>query len=177
VLQQAFKRNIKYSNVVLVSSANQDLETKTVDERAAETESEDQMPTSDGNSEGERRGKWYWVYDEEPGDTYSFYRPYKLNTGKWVRDPAQKTSNNLGGIDLDPKKLDLQIRRDGNGVPLPVEKQDWSRINIQGFVPVIFSIQPVDMRMLLGLNTEKNNDQPEVGARMEKAKEPEAAGV
>ncbi len=64
------------------------------------------------------------------------------------KDASQK----LGGIDLDPRKLDLQIKRDGNGVPLSVDEQDWSKINIQGFVPVIYKIEPVNMPALLGFN-------------------------
>ncbi|NTV29378.1 MAG: hypothetical protein HGA80_04775, partial [Candidatus Omnitrophica bacterium] len=60
--------------------------------------------------------------------------------------------NKVGGIDLDAKKLDLRIKRDGSGVPLPVDQQDWSKINIQGFTPVIYKIAPVNIITLLGLN-------------------------
>ncbi len=75
-----------------------------------------------------------------------------------VKDPAvvvgakADDSQKFGGIDLDPRKLDLQIKRDGNGVPLSVDEQDWSKINIQGFVPVIYKIEPVNMPALLGFN-------------------------
>jgi len=71
-------------------------------------------------------------------------------------DAAMKDRNavpkDLGGIDLDAKKLDLQIKRDGKGVALPVDQQDWSKINIQGFIPVIYKIEPIDMGLILGLN-------------------------
>lgn len=46
----------------------------------------------------------------------------------------------LGGINLDPAMLDMQIKRDGNGVPLPISQQDSAMMNIQGFSPIINSI-------------------------------------
>jgi len=48
-----------------------------------------------------------------------------------------------GGIDLDPTMLDLQIERDGNGIPLPVIKQALDSININGFIPIIEEITPL----------------------------------
>ncbi len=47
-----------------------------------------------------------------------------------------------GGIDLSTSNLDLQIKRDGAGVPLPVSAQDLDNIRIDGLVPVIVSIRP-----------------------------------
>ncbi|NTV29458.1 MAG: hypothetical protein HGA80_05195 [Candidatus Omnitrophica bacterium] len=67
------------------------------------------------------------------------------------QDNAQKE---VGGIDLDARKLDLQIKRDGKGVPLPVSSQPWKTLDIRGFVPVIYRIEPVDMPGLLGLGAE-----------------------
>jgi tetratricopeptide (TPR) repeat protein len=48
-----------------------------------------------------------------------------------------------GGIDLNAAGLDMQIKRDGNGVPLPVSQQDLENIHIDGLVPQVISIQPV----------------------------------
>ncbi len=49
-----------------------------------------------------------------------------------------------GGIDLDSANLNLQIKRDGNGVPLPLSQQNMEQLqNIEGFVPVIINIVPV----------------------------------
>ena len=45
-----------------------------------------------------------------------------------------------GGIDFAQSNLDMQIRRDGNGVPLPVDQQDLEHIKIDGLVPVILDI-------------------------------------
>jgi HEAT repeat protein len=73
-------------------------------------------------------------------------------------DPAKDNaalSQDPGGISLDAKMLDLQIKRDGNGVPLPISQQSLGNINIQGFVPQIISIQPVNLLALLGLNSQK----------------------
>ncbi len=69
-------------------------------------------------------------------------------------DKVLKTTS-PGGIALDAAMLDLQIKRDGNGVPLPVSQQPLDKINIQGFVPRIISIQPVDLPALLGFNFQK----------------------
>jgi hypothetical protein len=60
-----------------------------------------------------------------------------------------------GGIDFNPDLLDLQIKRDGNGVPLPVQMQPISIIEsqIQGIIPVIINITPItNLPMTLGFN-------------------------
>ncbi|MBF0511588.1 MAG: hypothetical protein HQL13_04575, partial [Candidatus Omnitrophica bacterium] len=49
-----------------------------------------------------------------------------------------------GGIDLNSANLNLLIKRDGKGVPLPIDKQDMEQLKgIRGFVPVILGIRPV----------------------------------
>ncbi|MEI7998277.1 MAG: hypothetical protein WCH62_02055, partial [Candidatus Omnitrophota bacterium] len=48
----------------------------------------------------------------------------------------------VGGIDLNAANLNLQIRRDGKGVPLPIAQQDLEHINIEGLIPVIMEIKP-----------------------------------
>jgi predicted house-cleaning NTP pyrophosphatase (Maf/HAM1 superfamily) len=58
-----------------------------------------------------------------------------------ARDSAQARTA-YGGIDMNAMSLDMQIRRDGNGVPLPVAEQDLERILIEGLVPVILDIRP-----------------------------------
>ncbi len=47
-----------------------------------------------------------------------------------------------GGIDFAASNLDMQIKRDGAGVPLPVAQQDLDNIHIDGLVPVILNIRP-----------------------------------
>jgi hypothetical protein len=52
-------------------------------------------------------------------------------------------SDDIGGIDLNPSHLNLQIKRDGSGVPLPINLQPIGMMQIDGFVPVIINIIPV----------------------------------
>ncbi len=47
-----------------------------------------------------------------------------------------------GGIDFAQSNLDMQIKRDGAGVPLPLSQQNLDNIKIDGLVPEILSIQP-----------------------------------
>jgi CheY-like chemotaxis protein len=66
-----------------------------------------------------------------------------------------------GGIDFNPEYLDLQIKRDGNGVPLPIERQpvQWIERQIQGIVPVIINVAPVtNLPMLLGVSSSAQED-------------------
>ncbi|GEM_PF-6306142 len=67
-------------------------------------------------------------------------------------DEIQATNNAPGGIDFNPALLDLQIKRDGNGVPLPLPQQPIETMRIDGFVPIIINITPIpNLPMLLGL--------------------------
>ena len=52
-------------------------------------------------------------------------------------------SKTPGGIDFNAAHLDLQIKRNGQGVPLPLVQQDMAQLNlIQGFEPEIIEIKP-----------------------------------
>ena len=64
----------------------------------------------------------------------------------------------LGGITLDPQIMNLQIKRDGNNMPLPVSQQPLDKINLQGFVPQIINIQPVNLVEFLSLNTQDDDN-------------------
>lgn len=81
------------------------------------------------------------------------------NSRQLKTDDGRLTSN-PGGIDLNPALLDLQIKRDGNGVPLPLPQQPIGTMRIDGFVPIIINITPIpDLPMLLGLaDTEPNKE-------------------
>ena len=62
-----------------------------------------------------------------------------------VKDRAQNIpgiADRNGGIDLNSAGLDMQIKRDGNGVPLPISQQNLDNIKINGLVPVILDILP-----------------------------------
>lgn len=54
-----------------------------------------------------------------------------------------------GGIDFAQSNLSLQIKRDGAGVPLPVNQQNLANMRIEGLVPVILAIQPLGKFSLL----------------------------
>ncbi|MCB9757263.1 MAG: hypothetical protein H6753_02420 [Candidatus Omnitrophica bacterium] len=54
-------------------------------------------------------------------------------------------SSQVGGINFDPTLMNLQVKRDKNGVPLPVFQQDLPNINIEGLYPVIINIAPATM--------------------------------
>ncbi len=62
--------------------------------------------------------------------------------------PVSSSTQPPGGIDLNPALLDLQIKRDDNGIPLPVSQQPLNKMNIQGFVPVITNIVPIQELMV-----------------------------
>lgn len=76
-----------------------------------------------------------------------------------VQVPSSEVDNasltKVGGIDLNPKLLDLQIKRDGNGVPLPLPQQPIGTMNIQGFLPIIVDVLPVSIPLLLGLQDDQ----------------------
>ncbi|MEI8012163.1 MAG: hypothetical protein WCI27_06755 [Candidatus Omnitrophota bacterium] len=64
----------------------------------------------------------------------------------------KQTSVFNGGIDLAASNLDLQIKRDGAGVPLPFSAKDLDSIRIDGLVPVILSIRPAAGLALFALS-------------------------
>ena len=66
--------------------------------------------------------------------------------------------NQVGGINLNPALLDLQIKRDGNGIPLPINQQPIGNMKIEGFIPVIINVTPVNLPLLLGVNEQKPSD-------------------
>ncbi|VAX36700.1 hypothetical protein MNBD_UNCLBAC01-2168 [hydrothermal vent metagenome] len=57
-----------------------------------------------------------------------------------------------GGINFNTDLINWQIKRDGNGVPLPMNSQPMNSMQIDGFVPVIINVTPVSLPLLLGLN-------------------------
>lgn len=57
----------------------------------------------------------------------------------------------LGGIDMNSDLLNLTIKRDKQGMPLPLALQNWSQIRINGLEPVIIKIEPVNLVELIGL--------------------------
>ncbi len=59
----------------------------------------------------------------------------------------------IGGINFDSAMLNLQIKRDGAGVPLPLIEQDMDLgMRVQGFLPIIINATPVSLPQLLGFS-------------------------
>ena len=65
-----------------------------------------------------------------------------------LTDSIATRKKELGGISLDSRLLDLKIKRDGNGVPLPLFEQPINNMNIEGFVPVIINIHSIPFQIL-----------------------------
>ncbi len=55
----------------------------------------------------------------------------------------QSEGDSYGGIDLNARNLNLQIKRDGKGFVLPVADQDLGLMRIDGLFPVILNISAI----------------------------------
>lgn len=78
---------------------------------------------------------------------------------KWISEKAKGRDSAMtapGGIDFNPKALDLNIKRDGRGLPLPVSQQPIEMFeNLDGFTPIIINIAPIqNLPLILGLKEE-----------------------
>ena len=60
-----------------------------------------------------------------------------------------KTKDKFGGIDFNSANLNLQIKRDGKGVPLPISQQILENIHIDGLIPICIEIKPAMASPLL----------------------------
>ncbi len=72
------------------------------------------------------------------------------------QEVADKALLSYGGINLDARLLDLQIKRDGKGIPLPLNQQPIENLKIEGFLPIIIDMQPINLPLLLGINNPKS---------------------
>ncbi len=69
-------------------------------------------------------------------------QPPKLPMRTNLKPPSDQALN--GGIDFNSANLNLQIKRNGRGVPLPLSQQDMAQLSrIQGFIPEITEIESV----------------------------------
>jgi hypothetical protein len=71
----------------------------------------------------------------------------KLVHGELLRQLGLVTEKNkdnseLGGIDLNGDRLNIKVKLDATGLPLPLEFQDPALMNIQGLTPIIREIIP-----------------------------------
>lgn len=64
--------------------------------------------------------------------------------------PSLANAGVKGGIDLNSANLNLLIKRDGRGVPLPLAQQDMAQLSrVRGFQPDIIEIRPVTSALIL----------------------------
>lgn len=80
------------------------------------------------------------VYDTETGKSTPVLMYNDGSDGVVLQ--SDQAQNAYGGIDMNAASLDMQIRRDGAGVPLPISQQNLENIRIDGLVPVILDIKP-----------------------------------
>jgi len=63
-------------------------------------------------------------------------------------DKAALVEEPLGGIDFNAAHLNLKIKRDGAGVPLPLNQQDMASLShLEGLEPVILDIRPATSKI------------------------------
>ena len=55
----------------------------------------------------------------------------------------------VGGIDMNPNKLDIQTQGQTRDFNIPFDPQTIQGIPIDGFAPVIFQIIPTNLNMLM----------------------------
>lgn len=80
--------------------------------------------------------------DQDVARMYRFFT--SANLPPFDRDNATMSQEKeVGGIDFTGRQLDLEIHRDENGMPLPLNEQQLQNVQINGLVPVIINIQPV----------------------------------
>ncbi len=71
--------------------------------------------------------------------------------GEGVLSSSLTGQQNIGGINLNASLLDLQVKRDGSGIPFPLPQQPVQQLQVEGFVPLIINVTPVtNLPLLLG---------------------------
>ena len=93
----------------------------------------------------------------------------RLTDGLWRLEPEGQDKAMLGknenvkkdpvgGIDMDPTMINLEIKRNGKGIPMPVPVFPAGNIRIDGLLPVIINIQPVsNLQLLLGMASDSQS--------------------
>ena len=101
----------------------------------------DRNPTSEAEARMKAINVAYGILSDEQKKSY--YDRYGTMKGYRNSDGAM-TADQYGGIDMNPANLTLNIKRDGNGVPLPIAQQDLAQLSkIDGLSPIILSIRPM----------------------------------
>ncbi|VAX37601.1 hypothetical protein MNBD_UNCLBAC01-1632 [hydrothermal vent metagenome] len=98
------------------------------------------------------------VYGSEPNDPGLGEDRFKKILENIKTEVNASSALGVGGINLNPATLDLQIKRDANWVPLPMDQQPIFDMKIDGFSPVIINVTPVNIPFLLGFQTNTCSD-------------------
>ena len=75
---------------------------------------------------------------------------------------GQGTGDGVGGITLRRDLLDMQVLRDPNGIPLPVQQQPIHQMNIQGVVPILNTLSEMKFPMILGMQGESQESDDDI---------------
>jgi len=99
--------------------------------------------------------------DDIRNDSYVVNLLNKKEKIEIVGDPVPiEESFEKGGIDFNPKNLDIETRGEGMEFNTPFDPHVLETMDIQGFTPVIFQIVPLtNLPMFLGL-TDEHEDEP-----------------
>ncbi|MBF0522969.1 MAG: NAD+ synthase [Candidatus Omnitrophica bacterium] len=82
-------------------------------------------------------------YDSEQVENF-------INSVKQNSQDAAMASDTKGGIDFDPSMMNLEIKKDAKGIPLPIYEQPLEEaIKIDGFSPLILAITPINVVELI----------------------------
>ena len=74
-------------------------------------------------------------------------------------DDVASEEKKPGGIDFNPANLNIRVRRDDQGLPLPWDSQPINNLQIEGLTPVIINIVPVtNLPLLLGQKSESSDE-------------------
>jgi len=88
--------------------------------------------------------------DRKEGANENFAAEAQLSQNQSIDHAMHSVVSRNGGIDLNSVNLNMQIKRDGRGVVLPLSQQDLAQLsNIKGLDPVILSIKPASQTPLL----------------------------
>jgi NAD+ synthase (glutamine-hydrolysing) len=119
-----------------------------------------QLSPKAGDDLVEGSQQWMPVHDL-PADIFSNHADLIMAGARAIEDGEVKVVDQAmlgqsdpwkkGGIDFNTVGLDLQIRRDENGIPLPLLQQPIRDMHIEGFYPVILNITPMSVPVLLGV--------------------------
>ncbi|MBP9855544.1 MAG: hypothetical protein KBD53_11815, partial [Candidatus Omnitrophica bacterium] len=86
----------------------------------------------------------YVIPMEQKTDSAIFSSEKTVNT-------KLETSSDVGGIDMNPNKLNIETKGAGVDLNIPLDPKNLKSMQIEGFTPVIIQIIPTNLPLLLGV--------------------------